>query len=200
MDHDLTQLLERARAGDVSAASAVFAEAFEQLRSIARRHLAGERLDHTLQATALVNEAFVRMVGQRETGWENHAHFIHSASQAMRRILVDHARARGRAKRGGGQARVRLDDGALPEAPAGLEHLDILALDEALTRLAALDERQARLVELRCFGGMSEEEAAELLGISRRTASIDWSFAKAWLRRELSDDGAADGPGGSIPS
>ncbi len=185
MSLSLTQLLEKARSGDSAAAAEVFASVYEALRRIAQHHLNAERVNHTLQATALVNEAFVRMVGQQEIGWESRAHFMNAASQAMRRILVDHARARKARKRGGGAGVDTLDTGEIPVGAPSLQGLDLLALDGALRKLEALDERQARLVELRYFGGLTEEQASRALGVSRRTASADWNFAKAWLRKEL---------------
>ena len=155
----------------------------EELRRIARRCVAGERPGHSLQATALVNEAYLRLVDVQRVHWQNRAHFLAMAARMMRRILVDHARGRLAEKRGGTMQRVTLGDaGAEPSAHDGLE---VLALHEALERLAALDPEQARLVELRYFGGLGIEETAEALGVSAATVKREWAVARAWLRREL---------------
>jgi len=160
-------------------------EVYEQLRAAARNALRGERKDHTLQATALVHEAYLRIAGSREIPWENRAHFYAAAAQAMRRILVDHARSRRAVRHGGALQRVPLES----VAPAAEERADLLvALDEALDRLRRLDERQARVVECRFFGGMTEEETAEALGIGVRTARRDWVKAKSWLHGDLYPD------------
>jgi RNA polymerase sigma factor (TIGR02999 family) len=154
---------------------------YEELRALAESYLQRERPDHTLQATALVHEAYMRLVKQEEVEWQSRAHFFAVAAQAIRRILVDHARGHLSAKRGGDRKRVRLDqDLALPEPD-----LDLLALDEALEELARLHERQARIVELRFFGGLSLKEVAEYLGLSSRTIDGDWYMARAWLRSKL---------------
>jgi len=150
---------------------------------MAARHLRHERPQHTLQATALVHEAFVKLVDQRDVRWQNRAHFYGIAAQAMRRILVDHARGRATEKRGGDLSRVPLDDDA---AKSGLDdRTDILDLDDALTRLAAVDADQVRVVELRYFGGLTVEETAEVLGCSTGSVKREWTTAKAWLYREL---------------
>lgn len=156
---------------------------YNELRRVAGRYMRGERPDHTLQPTALVHEAYLRLVGQREVAWQNRSHFFAVASRLMRNILVDHARARQAHKRGGQDQKVTFDE-ALERA--GGESTDLLALDEALTHLAERDPRQARMVELRFFGGLSEKEAAEVLGISVRTVKRDWAVARAWLYREIS--------------
>ncbi len=154
---------------------------YEELRALAESYLQRERPDHTLQATALVHEAYVRLVKQEDVEWQNRAHFFAVAAQAIRRILVDHARGHQSAKRGGDRQRVRLDqDLALPEPD-----LDLLAVDEALEELACLHERQARIVELHFFGGLSLKEVAEYLGLSSRTIDGDWHMARAWLRSKL---------------
>jgi len=142
-----------------------------------------ERPDHTLQATALVHEAYLRLAGEKEISWQNRAHFYGVAANIMRRILVDHARAKQAKKRGGSDQEVSFDEAVLaqPEAPK-----DFLAIDEALERLAERDPRQSRIVELRFFGGLSEEETAEVLGISVRTVKRDWQVARAWLYKEIS--------------
>ncbi len=178
----LTTILKRASAGDESAVNRLMPLVYDELRALAESYLRRERSDHTLQATALVHEAYVRLIDQRDVEWRNRAHFFAVAAQAIRRILVDHARTHKRAKRGGGYQRVQLDAdvAALPETD-----IDLLALDEALRRLADLHARQAQIVELRFFGGLSLKEVAEYIGVSPRTVDGDWSMARAWLRREL---------------
>lgn len=156
--------------------------AYEELRRLAAAYLARERSDHTLQPTALVHEAYAKLAGQDAT-IEGRAHFVGIAAQAMRRVLVDHARGKGRSKRGGGAwQRIDLDQAVVPE---GETNVDLVNLDEALRELADLSERQARVVELRFFGGMSVEEVASLLGTSERTVAREWRFARAWLGEEL---------------
>ena len=145
-----------------------------------------ESADHTLQTTALVHEAYLRLIDQRRVEWRNRAHFFGVAAQLMRRILVDHARRRGAGKRGSGQRPVSLDDvHSVRGAPSEASRLDVLVFDEALDRLAALDESQARIVELRYFGGLNIEETAEVLDVSPATVKREWAIARAWLRREL---------------
>jgi RNA polymerase sigma factor (TIGR02999 family) len=184
--HDLTDLLRRWRSGDQGASDVLMPLVYGELRRLARGYMRRERHGHTLQTTALINEAFLRLAGQHRIEWQSRAQFFGIAAQLMRRILIDHARSRQYAKRGGpGRVVVPLDESHLfaeERAP------ELLALDEALTRLAALDARKAALVELRFFGGLTVEEAAESLGVSPITATRDWSFAKAWLRRELTDE------------
>ena len=153
------------------------------LRRQAARHLRRERQDHTLQTTALVHEAYLKLVGQRNVRWESRTHFFAIASQAMRRILVDYARARKRAKRGGDD--IRLSLAAADQAAGDQQAFDLITLDEALKRLAAIDEQQSRVVELRYFSGLSLEETAAILNISRATAAREWNMARAWLHREL---------------
>lgn len=150
---------------------------------MAAGYLRGERAGHTLQPTALAHEAYIRLAGQRQTPWQNRAHFLGVAAQVMRRILVDHARARKAEKRGGGEAPMPLDTGILQVAGPAVEFDD---LDRALTDLAKSSERQAQVVELRYFGGLTIEETAEVLGISAVTVKRDWTMARAWLYRELS--------------
>jgi RNA polymerase sigma-70 factor, ECF subfamily len=164
-------------------AAGLVAEVYGELRRIAGAYLRRERRGHTLQTTALVHEAYLRLNGEGRASWPDRAGFCAAAAQTIRRILTDHARARRRLKRGGTGRRVRLDPGML--AAAG-ESIDILALDEALQRLATLSPRQARIVELRYFGGLTDEEIAEMLAVSRRTVQSDWRGARAWLHRELS--------------
>ena len=157
----------------------VYAELHRQAMSYLRR----ERVGHTLQATALVNEAYLKLIDQREVNWQNRAHFFGIAAQAMRRILVDHARSRHRAKRGGDSEDLPIEAAEFATSDTGT--VDLIALDEALTRLATLDERQSRIVELRFFSGLSVEETAEALGLSKATIKNEWRTAKAWLFQEL---------------
>ena len=180
---DVTALLRQWSDGRQDALDRLLPEIYAELRKLASSYLRRERSDHTLQATALVNEAFLRLVDQRAVQWENRAHFFGIAAQMMRRILVDHARAHGAAKRGDGQAPLALDE-ALVAAPSS--NVDVLALDEGLTRLAALDPQPARVVELRFFGGLTMEETAVALRISPATVGREWALAKAWLYAELS--------------
>jgi RNA polymerase sigma factor (TIGR02999 family) len=179
---DVTQLLLAWGRGDPSALERLLPLVEAELRRLARHYMRGERTGHTLQATALVNEAYLRLVEQHRVQWQNRAHFVGVAARLMRRVLVDHARTHQYAKRGGGARRVTLDDAA------GLvlnRPVDLVALDEALGRLAAVDGRKARVVELRFFGGLSVEEAAEVLGVSAVTVKREWAMARAWLRCEL---------------
>jgi RNA polymerase sigma factor (TIGR02999 family) len=162
---------------------------YDELRRQAQRYLQRERPDHTLQATALVHEAYLRLVDQKKVQWQNRAHFFGVAAQVMRRLLVDHARQQHAAKRGGVVPKLALDE-ALQVADA--RAADVVALDEALTALAALDPQHSRLVELRFFGGLTIEETAEVLGVSPATVKRDWSMAKAWLYRELRTGGLDD--------
>ena len=177
----VTRLLERWRSGDRAALDELLPLVYDELRRLAAGQMRSERPGHTLQATALVNEAFVRLVDMDVT-WQDRAHFIGVAARAMRRILVDHARARDSEKRGGGVAKVVIEEaaGVAAESPAGLT-----ALDEALTRLAAIDRRKSEVVEVIYFGGLKQEEAAEVLGVSVATIERDLRQAKAWLYREL---------------
>lgn len=168
--------------GNEQAREALIPLVYNELRRQARRHLRGERPDHTLESAALVNEAYMRMVRQDSPHWQNRAHFFGVAAQLMRHILVDHARNRLAAKRGAGAPKLALD----PElAPAEKSELDLVALDDALGKLAALDPQQGRLIELRFFGGLSIEEAATVLGVSPATVKREWFVARAWLRREM---------------
>jgi RNA polymerase sigma-70 factor, ECF subfamily len=177
---EITDLLLQVKQGDRHAESRLMAVLYDDLRRIARRLLSRERSDHTLSPTALVNEAYMRLVGQQ--GWNDRTHFFSVAAQVMRRILVDYARSRYAAKRGGHLFRVDLHE---TDVIVTNRSEDILALDNVLSRLSAQDQRQARIVELRFFAGLAEEEIAELLEISTRTVKREWSFAKAWLKREL---------------
>jgi RNA polymerase sigma factor (TIGR02999 family) len=182
---DVTLLLDQLSEGRPQALDSLMTVVYGELRRQAARYLRKERVNHTLQPTALVNEAFMRLVDQRNVRWQNRAHFFGIASQAMRRILVDHARGCARVKRGGPKAQVTLDEGMLA---AEQKSIDLIALDEALERLTVLDERQARVVELRFFGGLSVEEAGEVMGVSPATIKREWSMAKAWLYSELKTD------------
>ena len=179
---EVTGLLKAWSSGDQAALNRLTAVVHAELHRIARRYMRNERPGNTLQTTALVNEAYLRLVDQSRVNWQNRAHFLGVAAGLMRRILVDHARRVCRAKRGGGVRHLPLDEG-LAYSPAISESL--LVLDEALERLAAFDARKARVVELRYFAGMSVEEAAEALGVHPNTVIHDWSLAKAWLKREL---------------
>ena len=156
---------------------------YDELRRQAARYLRREQAGHTLQTTALIHEAYMRLVDQRNVQWQNRAQFFGIAAQMMRRILVDHARTKKRVKRGGSDIKVSLADATMPVEE---RDLDVIALDEALTRLAEIDEQQSRVVELRFFSGLTVEETAEVMGISPATVKRDWSMAKAWLHRELS--------------
>ncbi len=186
----MTRLLESLAAGDAGASGRLMALAYAELHRLAAAYMRRERDDHTLQPTALVNEAWLKLVSERDGTWKNRAHFFGIAAQAMRRVLLDHARSRGRLKRAGGD-RVTLDDGvgALPS-----DTLDLIAVEDALRKLEALDERQARVVEARFFGGLDVDETAEALGISPATVKRDWAFAKAFLQRELDEGAAPDAP------
>jgi RNA polymerase sigma factor (TIGR02999 family) len=179
---DVSQLLAEYRGGDRGALDRLIPLVHAELRRIAARSLRAERRDHTLQPTALVSEAYLRLVEQQNASWQDRAHFLACASRIMRNILVDHARAHRADKRGGGQLRVTLGEEALQtEGPKA----DFVALDAALDRLAERDEQTSRIVELRYFGGLSNEETAEALGVSERTVKRGWALARAWLRREL---------------
>jgi len=183
---DVTRLLKAWSDGDRSAGERLVEAVYGELRRQAARAMRQESPSHTLQATALVHEAYLRLIDQRHVEWRNRAHFFGVAAQLMRRILVDHARARLAAKRGGDAERLSIGD-VEPVDVAGesAQDVDILALHEALERLAVLDPEQERLVELRYFSGMTIEETAEALGISPATVKREWAVARAWLRREL---------------
>lgn len=179
---DVTRLLNEWSGGDRAALDALIPLVHQELRRVAARHLRRERSDHTLQATALVNEAYLRLADQRNTHWQNRLQFYAVASRLMRRILIDHARRRQAARRGSAPHRIELEDADLPGRGPDF---DLLALDEALDALALQDERQARMVEMRYFGGLSVEETAEALQVSASTVKSDWRLARAWLRRFL---------------
>ncbi len=182
-DGPVTLLLERARQGDADAQRRIFPLIYEHLRSLAQRCMRRERPDHTLQPTALVHEAYLRLIGSVEIPIADRAHFLALAAQCMRRILVEHARRHAAAKRSPGGRRAPLSDAAEIAAPGRAEYL--IALDEALQRLAAFDPQAARIVELRFFGGMSVEQTAETLGISPRTVKRDWAAARSWLAMSI---------------
>lgn len=171
-------------ADEAASVEQLFPLVYDELRRLARYHMGGDTPGHTLQPTALVNEAYLRLVDQSRVDWRGRTHFIAYASKAMRNLLIDHARSRASAKRGGGSKRVTLMDGAVGDRELDREQL--LSLNEALDRLAEHDERQARVVELRYFGGLKVDEVAEVLGVSRRTVEGYWTHARAWLLRELS--------------
>jgi RNA polymerase sigma factor (TIGR02999 family) len=192
-----THLLQQWARGDRAALDRLMPLVYDELRRLAASYMRRERPSHTLQATALVNEAYLRLIDQTQVQWQNRAHFFGIAAQLMRRILVDHARSDQAAKRGGGKTQISLDnDQVLRESmiySGEDQSLDMLALDEALEELAELDPQQGRIVELRFFGGLSIEETAEALGSSPATVKREWAMARAWLHRRLSG-GAGDGP------
>jgi RNA polymerase sigma-70 factor (ECF subfamily) len=179
---EVTQLLAAWREGDQDALDKLMPLVYDELRRIASRYMKREHAGHTLQTTALVNEAYLRMVGQQNVDWQNRAHFFGVAASVMRHLLVDRARANGRVRRGENPQRVPLDEGAVVSEQKGEE---LLALDEALTRLNEIDDRKVKIVELRYFSGLSAEETAEVLGVSEITVKLEWLKAKAWLYREL---------------
>ena len=181
--HHTTQLLIAWSNGDQAALDELTPLVYKELHRLAKSYMARERADHTLQTSALVNEAFIRLIDWKNVQWQNRAHFFAVSAQLMRRILVDFARSRNYAKREGGAHKVSLDETAIVSQRRSK---DLVALDDALTALAALDERQSRVVELRFFGGLSLEEIAEALQVSVGTVRRDWSLARAWLHRELS--------------
>jgi len=187
--NDVTQLLVSWSNGNQQAADALMPLVYGELRRLAASYLRRERSDHTLQSTALVHEAFMRLVNQRDIQWKNRAHFYGIAAQMIRRILVDHARGHQAVKRGSGAMKLGLDDALEFSIP---KELNLLRLDEALTQLAVLDERQSRVVELRFFTGLSIEETAEVMKISPATVKREWSSARVWLLREMTRSEARD--------
>lgn len=186
---DVTQLLNAWSNGDQAARDGLMSVVYEELHRLARRYMRRESPGHTLQTSALVNEAFIRLVDQRNVHWQNRAHFFAIAAQMMRRILVDYARGRSYAKRGGGVRAISLDEALIVSDERNAE---VVAVHEALEKLAKFDPRKSQVVELRFFGGLSIDETAEVLGFSTATVRSDWTMAKAWLRRELSQK-ATDG-------
>jgi RNA polymerase sigma factor (TIGR02999 family) len=179
---DVAVLLRRLRSGDRTSLDDLFAILYPELRKLAGGCFRQEGSGHVLQPTALVNEAYVRLIGQRQLEWQNRAHFLGAVAQVMRRILVDHARANQAGKRGGGRVAVALHEADVIAEPPRVE---LLALDEALRELEGVSSRQARIVELRYFGGLSVPETAEALGMNPRTVDRDWAAARVWLRRKL---------------
>jgi len=179
---NVTLLLEKWGEGDESALAELMPVIYSELHRLAKAYLRRERRDHTLQPTALVNEAYLKLVGQQRVRWQNRAQFFGVSAQLMRRILVDHARARQAQKRGGAHYTLSLEH---VDPASGSPDLDLLAVHEALERLATKDFQQARVVELRYFGGLSIEEAAEVIGVGHATVEREWKMARAWLRREL---------------
>ena len=183
---EVTQLLNDWTNGSQAARDELMPLVYEELRRLAHRHMGRERPGHTLQTSGLVNEAFLRLVDQTNVHWKNRAHFFAIAAQIMRRILVDYARSRRYAKRGGGARQVSLNEALIVSEGRSAE---VVALDDALKGLAAIDQRKSQIVELRFFGGLSIEETAEVLGVSPGTVMRDWTLAKAWLRKEMTADG-----------
>jgi RNA polymerase sigma-70 factor, ECF subfamily len=186
VQNEITAMLRAWRAGEEQPSDDLIRAVYDQLRRQARRHLRRERRDHTLETAALINEVYVKLVEQRSVNWQDRGHFYALAAELMRRILVDHARAKHRQKRGGSNATLPIEDilGSEHVAATPLD-IDLMALDQALDRLARIDRQQVRVVELRYFAGLGIEETAEILEISVATVKRDWSSAKAWLRHEL---------------
>jgi len=184
--HDVTGLLLAWRGGDEEALGKLTPLVYRELRQAARRYLAGERPGHMLQTTALINETYLRLIGARKVSWQNRTHFLAICAQLMRRILTDFARSRGRHKRSGKLTRVTFERAL---SVSRQMDTDLSALDEAMNKLAAMDERKSRVVEMRFFGGMDVKETADVLKVSPDTVMRDWKMAKVWLLRELSGDG-----------
>ncbi|MEM7582066.1 MAG: ECF-type sigma factor [Acidobacteriota bacterium] len=198
MDNELktqiTEILNGLQGGtldDVAQAEDLLPVVYDELRRLARAYLRRERSDHTLQPTALVHEAYLRLIDQDRLQWQGRTHFFAVGAQMMRRLLVDHARKRGRVKRGGDWQQVTLGHVVTPLLGRDLDHDELLALDQAINRLGDLDARQAKIVELRFFAGLEVAEVADLIGVSKRTVEGNWTHARAWLRRELATGGAA---------
>lgn len=183
--HEVTQLLIDCSDGNQDAFNQLFPLVYEELRRLAHRYMTQERRGHTLQTTAVVHEAYLRLIDQKHVQWQNRAHFFAIASQMMRRILITHAQSHAYAKRGGGALKVSLDEAAVLSPERATE---LIALDEALKSLTAIDPRRSQVVELRFFGGLDNEEIAEVLKISPNTVMRDWKVAKAWLYREMSKE------------
>ncbi|HVF23082.1 MAG TPA: sigma-70 family RNA polymerase sigma factor [Pyrinomonadaceae bacterium] len=182
--HEITQLLAEWREGNQSALDELYPLVYDELHRLARRYMSRERAGHTLQTTALINEAYVRLVDQKNVVWANRAHFFAISAQIMRRILIDHARRHAYAKRGGGARPVTLDEAANITPGIGS---DLLRLDEALKSLAEMDPRRSQVVELRYFGGLNNEEIAGVLHVSENTVTRDWNMARAWLYQQLTE-------------
>jgi RNA polymerase sigma-70 factor (ECF subfamily) len=185
--HQITQLLAEWSEGNQSALDELYPLVYDELHRLARRYMSRERKGHTLQTTALINEAYVRLVDQRNVHWANRSHFFAISAQIMRRILIDHARRQAFAKRGGGAQQVSLEEVA---TVAGVQARDLVRLDEALKCLAEMDPRRSQVVELRYFGGLNNEEIASVLKVSENTVTRDWKMARAWLYQQLSGSAA----------
>jgi RNA polymerase sigma-70 factor, ECF subfamily len=185
--HEITQLLAEWSDGNQSALDELYPLVYEELHRLARRYMSRERKGHTLQTTALINEAYVRLVDQKNVHWANRSHFFAISAQIMRRILIDHARRHAYAKRGGGAQQVSLEEVAVV---AREQSAEIIRLDEALKILAKMDPRRCHVVELRYFGGLSNEEIAEVLKVSENTVTRDWNLARAWLYQQLTGSAA----------
>ena len=186
--HEITQLLAEWSDGNQSALDELYPLVYDELHRLARRYMSRERKGHTLQTTALINEAYVRLVDQKNVHWANRSHFFAISAQIMRRILIDHARRHAYAKRGGGAQQVSLDEALTVSSARGS---DLLRLDEALKILADMDPRRSQVVELRYFGGLNNEEIAGVLHISENTVTRDWNMARAWLYQQLSGSAAS---------
>ena len=182
--HEITQLLAEWTDGNQSALDELYPLVYDELHRLARRYMSRERKGHTLQTTALINEAYVRLVDQKNVHWANRSHFFAISAQIMRRILIDHARRHAYVKRGGGAQQVSLDEAAVVTSGIGSE---LIHLDEALKTLAKLDQRRSNVVELRYFGGLSNEEIAGVLNVSENTVTRDWNMARAWLYQQLTE-------------
>ena len=185
--HEITQLLAEWREGNQSALDELYPLVYAELHRLARRYMSRERQGHTLQTTALINEAYVRLVDQKNVQWANRSHFFAISAQIMRRILIDHARRHAYAKRGGGAQQVSLEEAA---AVTPEHSLELIKLDEALKSLAERDPRRSQVVELRYFGGLNNEEIAGVLHVSENTVTRDWNMARAWLYQQLTGSGA----------
>ena len=185
--HEITELLAEWRDGNQSALDELYPLVYNELHRLARRYMSRERKGHTLQTTALINEAYVRLVDQKNVQWANRSHFFAISAQIMRRILIDHARRYGYAKRGGGAKQVSLEEVAAIVPEQGRE---LIRLDEALKSLAERDPRRSQVVELRYFGGLNNEEIAGVLNVSQNTVTRDWNMARAWLYQQLSENSA----------
>ncbi len=190
LQHEVTRILHEWSDGDADAPARLMPLVYDELRRQARRFLAKERGSHTLQPTALVHEAYLRLVDQTRINWQNRAHFFGLAANMMRRVLVDHARAHATGKRGGAAQRLSIDD---VQIPLEQRAASLVALDEALEKLAGFDGRKAKIVEMRFFGGLTDDEIAEVLKVSSRTVLRDWRAARLWLYRELSEPPAVAG-------
>lgn len=191
MPEEITRILQELSQGNREAQEQLMPLVYDELRRLASAYMRRERPDHTLQATALVHEAYLRLVDQTQIDWRGRAHFFSIAARLMRQILVDHARERNAKKRGGGMTKLALDDAV--SFPAESE-IDLVALDDALKTLASFDQQQSQIVELRFFGGLTIEETSEVLAVSPSTIKREWGLAKAWLRREVITGSAGDSP------